>query len=238
MRTIATLSPSVRLVVFKFLIKSNLVPEVIPRLPIIRSWNTPTEETRGRQVLVSTPDVWIPRIVLGLFDKRNYKFIGARVAGERVSERMKRGKLVEVMMGDVRFTFCHRQHLSEKPLHENFVAIKDRCYEVFAEMAINNLWSVEGYLNPHFQEDGTVGVGSVLMLDCNSRKQAILDGKPIKVFEGGREKPVFPRQTSQGIGPKVSLIDKASRLELTGNEVVLMPPTLASDPEPAFTPVS
>jgi len=232
---IATLGLSLRLIVFKFLIKSDLVPPVIPRVPI--SQNTPTEETRGRQVLVSTPDIWIPRLVLSLFDKRSYKFVGARVAGERVSERMKHGSLVEVIMSDVRFTFCHRQYLNDKPPHENFTrAIKDRCRQTLTNMAINNLWSVEGYLNPHLQEDGSVGIGDVLMLDCNGRKQAIQDGKPVKVYAGSLEKNTSWNQAGCGIGPKISLIDKASRLDLVNREVVLVNPAAAISVD--FTSVS
>ena len=55
MKTIATLGPSVRLVVFQFLMKSTIVPSIIP--PKRTSNTPPLPPVSGIQVLESTPKV-------------------------------------------------------------------------------------------------------------------------------------------------------------------------------------
>ena len=91
------------------------------------------------------------------------------------------------------------------------------------EIAKNNLWSVQGYLNPYLLENGVPTSHSVLMLNCAGRKEAIKpDGSPVMVYEGGRAEPLMPGYIGEGIGPKVPLIDKASRLELVRKKVQLI----------------
>ena len=225
-RHLATLGPKIRLVVFKFLIRSESVPDCIPRLLINRS--SVTSMVQGVKVLPSTPDVWLVGLRTGLLNtKGNYVLVGARVAGEKTTTRFKMGKSVDVKTSDVRFTFCHRQHLNDTPLHENFVERFNQLVNAFVGLTRSNLWMVEGYLNPYLNEDGTAGKGSVLMLNCAGRKEAIQqDGKPVMVFEGWREQVPTPEGevVSRGIGPKVSILNKASNLKLAGKKVQLVTP--------------
>lgn len=205
-KTVATLGPSTRLIVFKFLTKGGLVSDCIPRLPINRSGITPT--IRGKEVLPSTPNVWLASLQTELFNGCDYIFVGAR-ADERWDDR-----------DDVRFTFCRRRHLNNIPLHPNFVRRFDDMAKVFFDLGKSNLWTVMGHLNPYLNEDATADKGSVLMLDCNGRRQVINpDGTPVMVYESGREKPTFPGMPSQGIGPKVPLLNKASNLKIFGKKV-------------------
>ena len=228
-RHLATLGPSVRLVVFKFLMRSELVPDCIPRLPINRSGVTPT--VQGVEVMPSTPDVWLAGLRTGLLHtKGDYTFVGARVANERTNTKRKVRKgglveIVEVKMSDVRFTFCHRRHLADDPPHPDFVEKFDRLVNTFVDLTKSNLWAVQAYRNPYLNEDGTAGKGSVLMLNCAGRKEAVRpDGTPVLEYTGGREQVLTPegRAISQGIGPKVSILNKASELKLVGKEVQLI----------------
>ena len=223
--TVATLGPSVRLVVLKFLMRSELVPACIPRLPINRSGIASIFQ--GRQVLPSTPDVWLAGLRTGLlYTKGNYVLRGARVAGERTSTKFKKGKQVEVKMSDVRFTFCRRKSVNDTPPHENFVDRFNQLVNAFVDLTKLNLWTTMGHLNPYLNKDGTTtGKGSVLMLDCAGRKEAVKpDGKPVMVYEGGREKPLMPGYISQGIGAKIPLINRAKELKLAGKKVQLVTP--------------
>ena len=200
---VAMLGPSVQLVVFKFLIKSKLVPDCIPRLPINPSGVTPT--VPGVQVMSSTPDVWLAGLRTGLlYTMGDYILVGAR-ANERADGR-----------SDVRFTFCHRQHLAENSPHPDFVERFHQLVGTFIDLTKSNLWTTMAHLNPYLNEDGTASKGSVLMLDCNGRKEAIQpDGKPVMVYD---ERDEF----GQGIGPKISILNKASELKLVGKEVQLV----------------
>ena len=227
--TVATLGPAVRLVVFKFLMRSELVPDYIPPLPSNRSSVAPAYN--GTQVLPSTPDVWLADLRAGLLNtKGDYAFVGARVADERTNTKRKvrRGGLVEIVevkISDVRFTFCRRRHLTDDPPHPDFVEKFDRLVNTFVDLTKSNLWAVQAYRNPYLNEDGTAGKGSVLMLNCAGRKEAVRpDGTPVLEYTGGREQVLTPegRAISQGIGPKVSILNKASELKLVGKEVQLI----------------
>lgn len=210
--TVATLGPAVRLVIFKFLMRSELVPDFVPRIPVNRTGTAPS--IRGKEILPSTPDVHLSDLAEWVADpfEGDYKFVGARVADERGD-----GK------SDVRFTLCHHTHLDDNPRHPDFASRIDRLNDFFLEETRNSLWSVQGYLNPYLLENGIPTKHSVLMLNCARRKPVINpDGSPVMVYEGGREKPAFPGQFTQGIGPKVLLTDKANQLKLVRNEVQLI----------------
>ena len=230
-RHLATLGPKVRLVVFKFLMRSELVPNCIPRLLINRSGVTPT--VQGVKVMPSTPDVWLAGLRTGLLNtKGDYLFVGARVAGERTNTKRKVRKgglveIIEVKMSDVRFTFCHRRHLTDDSPHPDFVERFNQLVNTFVDLTKSNLWMVEGYLNSYLNKDGTASEGSVLMLDCAGRKEAVQqDSKPVMVFEGGQEQVLTSegRVVSQGVGPKVSIRTKASEMNLAGKKVQLALP--------------
>jgi len=212
--TVATLiGSSVRLVVFKFLVRSSFVPDCIPRLPINRSGVMPA--ARGREVLLATPDVWLAGLQASLLRGPDYFFVGAR-DDERGDGR-----------SDVRFTFCHRQHLNDTPSHPIFIVRFQSLLESFVDFTKSNLWTLMGFINPYLNEDSTTGTGKgrVLMLDCNARKPLFnSDGSLAMVYEGGREKPIMPGGISRGIGSKVPLFKKAVQLQLIGKKIRLVSP--------------
>lgn len=221
---VATLGPSVRLVVFKFLIRSELVPDFIPRMPVNSSGFTPA--TQGKEVLPSTPNVWLAGLRTGLLNSRgNYLLVGARVVGERTSTKWVRGKRVEVKTSDVRFTFCHRKHVNDKT-HPDFAERFNAIVNTFVDWTKSNLWTTMAHLNPYFDLDNgsTVNGAKVLMFSCARRTPAVNpDGVPVMVYEDGREKPTIPGQISQGIGQKVPLLEIASEIKMSENKVLFVP---------------
>lgn len=212
---IATLGPSVRLVVFKFLVREGLVPDFIPRIPTNSFGFTPA--TQGKEVLSSTPNVWLAGLRTGLLNSHsNYLLVGARVVV--VSEGAD-GR------SDIRFTFCHRKHVSGEP-HPNFSARFNDIVSTFVDWTKSNLWTTMAHLNPYFDLDSgsAVNGAKVLMFSCAGRTPAIKQGgAPVMVYEGGREKSAVPGQIGQGIRPKVSLLNVSSEIRMSGNEVLFTP---------------
>ena len=248
MKTIATLGPSVRLIVFQFHVKNGSVPEGIPKFSESHKPTARQFEGTGVRIMEPTPDVLSEFIA-----DSHYQLIDAWHATEE--EDWNRST--------VRFVFCHKEHLNSTGLRPEFIAQRDGLLESFNCLAGKNLWKTMAHLNPFFIT-GKATSESVLMLDCNSRKQTmklvsvetgefnlvpittedeeetfvkepvtIMVEEPVTVFQGGRakvERGVF----SPGIGPKVLLTDKANRLKLVGNEVVLVAP----DPKSILAPIA
>lgn len=225
---ITTLGPAVRLVIFKFLVRSELVPDFIPRIPTNSSGFTPAMQ--GRKVLSSTPNVWLAGLRTGLLNNcGSYLLVGARVAGERAYFKTKAvggvPTTVKVKISDVRFTFCHRKHVSGKP-HPDFAERFNDIVNTFVDWTKSNLWATMAHLNPYFNLDSgsVVNGASVLMFDCASRTTAINpDGTPVMTYEGGREKPAFPGQISRGIGQKVPLLNLSSEIKMSDDKVLFVP---------------
>jgi hypothetical protein len=178
--------------------KSHLVPDCIPRLPINRSGVTPT--ILGVKVLPSTPNVWLAGLQAGLLNSHDYIFVGAR-ADERGDDR-----------DDVRFTFCHRKSVTGTS-HPNFTARFNDLYHAFVDFTESNIWMTEAYLNRYLKEDGAAGKGSVLMLCCAGRRSVINpDGSEVMIYSARDE-------LGRGCGPKISLLDTAGELTLTGKKL-------------------
>lgn len=254
MRTIATLGPSVRLVVFQFHVKNASVPEGIPKYSDFHKATAAQFEGTGVRVMEPTVDVLSDFVV-----DSGYCLIDAWHATEE--ENWTRSV--------VRFVFCHKEHLNPDGLRSEFLAKRDGLLESFNGLTGKNLWKTMAHINPFFVT-GKATDETVLVLDCNSRKQTtklvqinpnyiepefpnqdelgeeeeiesdktkevpVWEEVPVAVFQGGREKlgrGIF----NPGIGPKVLLTDKASQLKLNGNEIVLVPPVLTSEPIPAET---
>ncbi|MEK7603713.1 MAG: hypothetical protein AAB461_01155 [Patescibacteria group bacterium] len=188
MTTITTLGLSVPLVVFKFLMKSHLVPDFIPRLPLNR--DVPT--FKGKEVMASTPDVWLADLRIGLYNAdSDYLFVGAR-ANTRGDGR-----------SDVRFTFCHKQHLNDTPSHPAFVSGRMEFITFFFDITWRNIWSVQAYLNPYFIND-TTNKDSVFLFNCSGRQEIVKsDGSDVLVHG-------------------VPLLSKVNQLNLVGKEVLLL----------------
>ena len=235
MKTIATLGPSVRLIVLQFHVKNVSVPEGIPKYSDFHKLTVNQFEGTGVRVMEPTPDVLLEFVAAS-----GYQLIDAWHAQKEDWNR-----------SVVRFVFCQKEHLNLAGLRPEFIAQRDGLLESFNRLADKNLWQTMAYINPFFIA-GKATSETVLVLDGNSRKETVklvqtssiktggmefpteFAEQPVMVFQGGREKPRPFETIGQGIGPKVLLTDKANRLKLVGNDVVLVAPppipVLASAP--------
>ncbi len=246
MKTIATLGPSVRLIVFQYHVKNASIPEGIPKYSDFHKPTASQFEGTGVRVMEPTPDVLSDFVA-----DSSYQLIDAWHATEEN----------DWTRSTVRFVFCHKEHLNPAGLRPEFVAGQDGLLKSFNDLTGKNLWKTMAHINQFFVA-GKVTDETVLMLDCNSRKSTVknvpvetgeselvpttIEGEdeppmvltpvtvmteePVTVFQGGREKlgrGVF----NPGIGPKVLLTDKANRLKLIDNEVVLIEPEIAEKPD-------
>jgi len=232
-RMVATLGPSVRLIVLQFHVKNASVPESIPKYSDFHKSTANQFEGTGVRVMEPTPDVLSEFVA-----DSGYQLIDAWHAQEKDWNR-----------SVVRFVFCQKEHLNLAGLHPEFIAQRDGLLESFNRLAGKNLWQTMAHINPFFVA-GKATSETVLVLDGNSRKETVklvqtssiktggmefpmeFVEQPVMVFQGGREK--VERGIGPGIGPKVLLTDKANRLKLVGNDVVLVvpPPIPVSAPAP------
>lgn len=207
MKTIATLSPSVRLVVFQFLMKSAQVPAIVP--PKRASETPPLPPVSGVEILASTPK-------LSIFPMANSV---ACCSDYELMDVWKKSHESKWDMSFVRFVFCHKEHVNCDEIYLNFVAKRAGMGATFFNLVSDNLWATMGHLNPYLGKDGTPTGHQVLMLGSAGRVENT------EVFSGGRD------ENNRGVGPKVLLSRLSSRLELIGNFVVLGAP----EPMPAVS---
>lgn len=222
MQTIATLGTSVRLIVFQFHVKNASVPKGIPKY--LESHKPTARQFEGAGVRIMEP---VPDVLSDFIAKSDYQLIDAwQVTEEEDWTR-----------SAVRFVFCRKEYVNEK-LRPEFVAQKESLLESFNRLAGKNLWQTMVHVNPFFSHQKRTKK-TVLMLDCNSRKPTVKtevstgEEVQITVFQGGREKlgrGVF----NPGIGLKILLTDKANRLNLVGNDIVLISPTSVQAPTPTL----
>ncbi len=222
MQRIAVLDSSVRLVVFQYHVKNASVPKGIPKYSESHKPTARQFEGTGVRIMEPTPDV-----LSNFVANSSYQLIDAWHNTDEDNW----------IRSVVRFVFCHKEHLNPVGLRPDFVSQQDGLMESFNRLSSKNLWQTMIHVNPFF----VAGKGTnetVLMLDCNSRKEIvklvqtnkdkqeeapIWEEIPVTVFQGGREKlgrGIF----APGIGPRVLLTNKANRLKLVGNEVVLETP--------------
>ena len=200
MITITTLGPSVRLVVFQFLMRNDLVPAEIPHKRA--SDAPPLSYVSGKEVLRSTPKTSLSPLLSQPSFNENYKLVDA---WEKPHES-------KWNMSFVRFVFCHKEHVKDKELFPDFVAKRDNMESVLTDLVNKNLWATQGHLNRYFENSKPSGQ-QVLMLGCAGRVPNDW------VFSGGRD------EINRGIGPKVLLSALSHGLILTtSNEVVLAAP--------------
>ncbi len=213
MRTIATLGPSVRLVVFQFLMKSAQVPAGIPLKG--ESATPPMPAVKGVEVLNSTPKLCIFPFVIRVACHTDYELVDVWQKPHETNWNM----------SFVRFVFCRNEHIKRDELFPDFVAKRSTLTEVFAALTDKNLWATHAYLNPYFEKNDTDSGHQVLMLGCAGRVPND------RVFSGGRD------EYNRGIGPKVPLSTLCSKLTLmTENDVVLV--ALEPIPETVSSPVA
>ena len=219
--TVAVLSPSVRLVVFQFHVKNKSIPEGIPKYSDFHKPTACQFEGTGVRIMEPTKDVLSDFVASSA-----YRLIDAWYNTEED----------DWSRSVIRFVFCHQEHLNPEGLRPEFVAQRDGLLESFNNLAGKNLWRTMIHSNSFFVA-GKATSESVLVLDCDSREstvklvqinkddlkaQPILEEIPATVFQGGREK--VEQGIGPGIGPKVLLTDKANRLKLVGNQIILVAP--------------
>lgn len=203
MKTIATLGPSVRLVVFQFLMKSAQVPAIVP--PKRVSSAPPLSPVHGVKVLESTPQVDLFPLAIKLASIGTYELVDV----------WKKPHETNWKMSFVRFVFCHKEHVKPDELFPDFIAKKDALEKMLIDLAHDNLWATQGYLNPYFEKDGKPSGHQVLMFGC--RRPDSEHG----CFQGGRD------ENNRGVGQKVQLSIISPRIDLLdGDEVYLKAPTV------------
>lgn len=204
MQTIATLGSNIRLLAVQFHLKNGQVPSAVPAYS---DFHAPTRNqvgSGGVRVMESTPDV-----MLNLFAHSGYRLIDAWHELDEENWKYR----------TVRYVFCHPDHVYSDGLNPDFIARQKELLDSLVGLTDNNLWQTMGHINPFFA-NGKATDNKVLMFDCNSRKATVKpDNQPVTVFRDGRDKV-----TNQGIGPRVTLIDKANRLNLIGDNVVIVAP--------------
>ena len=200
---IATLGPSVRLVVFQFLVKNSLVPVAIPPK---RASQTPVlPPTSGVEVLKSTPGLLVFPLAMNV--THHYELVDVWQKPHETNWKM----------SFVRFVFCRKEHVNRNELFHDFLAKRTELLIIFNDLVIKNLWATQAHLNPYF-ETGSPSGYQVLMLGCAGR---IPD---TEVFSGGRD------ETNRGIGPKIQKSLISNYLVLTTHDVVVL---MTPEPVPA-----
>ncbi len=216
MRRVVVLDSSVRLIVLQFLVPKELVPEVVPRKgPDKNPAVTSLPQASGIQVLPSTPGVYLLNLMDGI----------CPITGDGAYELVDAWFVPSIQHFNkctVRYVLCRKEHVRPDELYPTFVAKRDELFESLLNFADNNLWATQGHLNPYF-ENGKPTISpseqNVLMFGCAGRQQTTDSaGNTIKVFHGGRD------ENNQGLGPKVTMREKAPQLKVVGDEVVLVPP--------------
>src|SRR3989338_4052430 len=194
---VATLDASVRLVAIQFMMPTKRVPAVIQSKRA--SAIPPMEPVSGVEVLESTKDVDISPLVFRVNDNGSYELVDAWKKPHDTNWRM----------SVVRFVYCRKEFVRHDELFPDFVAKRDKLVAELTSLVSDNLWTVQGHLNPYCEPDGSRSGQDVLMLGCVARKPNV------EVFQDGRD-PV----TKQGIGPKVMLGTISSKLRLVEGEWV------------------
>lgn len=219
MRVIATLDPSVRLIVIQFLVPLELIPDVIPPKRVSDDENGHSvPKIKGVEILSSTPKIYLLDLldnICPITGQGSYELVDSWCTPRSPGDKW-----------FVRYVFCYKEHVERDKLFPDFIAKRDELIESLAGLAGDNLWAVQAYLNPYFGKDGRPTGHKVLMLGCAGRQQAVgSDGCEIKVYRDSRD------QFGQGIGPKVPMPDTALHLKVESGNIVLSAPS-----ERAFVP--
>ena len=216
MQTIATLGPSLRLVVLQFLVPDTIRPSVVPpkgpdKNPTTAT--TPPQSSGGVEVLKSNSGVYLLNLLDGICpitEDGHYELVDSWF----VPAMKHFGK------SSVRYVLCRKEHVKPGELNPNFLANRDRLIDSLVNLVDENLWTVQGHLNPYFERGGSPTDYKVLMLGCAGRQTTVdLVGNSIKVYRDGRD------ENNQGLGPKVPMRERAFRLQVFGDDIVLVAPT-------------
>ena len=214
MARVAMVSPSMRLVVFQFLVNSDHVPAVV-RLRRRSGVELNLPDVPGKEVLTSTKDVYLLNFLDGIIPitgEGPYELVDSWF--EMVVDNGPKRK-GQAGRSKVRYVFCHKDHVRTKDLHPEFVAERDGLVDSLINLANDNLWTIQGHINPYFDK-GKPTTDEVMMFDCNGRSH-ILDplGVTIKVWSGGKDR------LGQGIGERTPIIEVRPKLMVVEGEIVL-----------------
>ena len=210
MTRLAMLGSNVRLVAIQFLMKPEYVPGVVSKKqPTYKPENL--MPISGKEVLSSTKDVYLLNLFDGICpgdDSGSYELVDAWFGGRLIGKNW---------MAAVRYVFCHRDHVQRDELFPEFVKKRDELIDSLLRLADQNLWAVQGHLNPYFDTKTWRSTGhQVLMLGCAGRFFIEDDlGMKVRVWSGGRDK------LGQGVGEKVPITATRPWLKVREGEVVL-----------------
>ncbi|MBI2065150.1 MAG: hypothetical protein HYT62_03810 [Candidatus Yanofskybacteria bacterium] len=158
---VVTLGASVRLVAIQFMMSNEQVPDGIPlKRP---SAAPPMQRVTGVEVLKSTKDVDISPLVFRVDTNGDYQLVDA----------WKQPHATNWRMSVVRFIYCRNEFVRHDELYPNFVAKRDELATALASLVSDNLWTIQGHLNPYCESDGSRSGQDVLMLGCVGRKPVV-----------------------------------------------------------------
>jgi len=214
MARVATVSPSMRLVVFQFLVNSDHVPAVV-RLRRRSGVELNLSDIPGKEVLTSTEDVYLLNFLDGIIPITGdgpYELVDSwfeMVADNRPKSKRQEGR------SKVRYVFCHKDHIRTKDFHPEFVAERDSLVDSLINLANDNLWMVQGHINPYFDK-GKPTTDEVMMFDCTGRSHILNRlGVTVRVWSGGKDR------LGQGIGEEVPITEARPKLKIVEGEIIL-----------------
>ena len=202
MNTVATLDSSVRLVVLQLLMKKELVPEIIP--PKRVSNKLPLSPVSGVEILKSTSGVNIFNLANEIGLSKDYELVDVWKIPQETNWKM----------SFVRFVYCRKEYVDHGGLHPDFITKSGEFAKALIRFVSDNLWAVQGHLNPYLEKDGSRSGHRVLMFGCAGRRP------DVEVFRDGRD------ENNRGVGPKVLLSTLASELRVDDDRVVFVKPDL------------
>lgn len=212
---VATISSSMRLVVLQFLVNSNHVPAVVRlrrRSDVVLNF----PDVSGKEVLSSTKDVYLLNFLDGIIPitgEGSYELVDSWFEMMTTDNKPKTKK--QESRSKVRYVLCHKDHVRTKDLHPQFVAERDGLIDSLVNLANDNLWMVQGHINPYFDK-GRPTVDEVMMFDCTGRFHILNPlGVTIKVWSEGKDR------LGQGIGVEVPITKVRPKLKVVEGEIVL-----------------
>lgn len=164
MKTIVTLGPNIRLVVFQFLISKQQIPAIIQPKRNFETPPPPLPLLSGVEVFKSTPGIDISRLIAEVGSGTSYELVDV---WQKFHER-------NWLMSFVRFVYCRKEYINRTELHPEFVTKRAELTKVLTELVSKNLWATQGHLNPYLEKDGSRSSHQVMMFGSAGRKPMAL----------------------------------------------------------------
>ena len=214
MTEVTTLGSRVRLIVIQFLMKTDLIPPIVPPQRKTDRPAVPAKATGGRCVLQSTKEVYLLNLLDGICPITGTGPYELVAASHSPNERWG--------MSMVKYVLCHKNHVEDDKLYSEFVAKRNELIESLVSLACDNIWAVQGHLNPYWDTANNCATGEeVLVLGCAGRN-TLLDpaGRPVTVYKDGRK--YGTDGWCRGVGPKILLRDRAKKMIVADSSVQLI----------------